>query len=259
MHLIFETGERTDVGLLRKVNEDAALAMPDSGLWVVADGMGGHSAGDVSSRMIVDALASTGLPASAEDLVGRVMDRLSQANTGIREHAATNQLGTIGATVVAFLVQDDGARALWSGDSRLYRLRDGHLDQVTRDHTEVNELLDSGALTPEEAERYPRRNVITRAIGVTELPHVELLEIDVQPGDVWLLCSDGLTEHLQDYEIRHHLAALPPQEACNAMVADVLDRGARDNVTVIAIAASAPEVIAEDADEVPLEGIIPDV
>jgi len=259
MPLIFETGQRTDVGLLRKVNEDAALAMPESGLWVVADGMGGHSAGDVSSAMIVEALASTGLPASAEDLVGRVMDRLSQANAGIREHASIHQLGTIGATVVAFLVQEDGARALWSGDSRLYRLRDGTLDQITRDHTEVNELLDSGALTPAEAERYPRRNVITRAIGVTELPHVEIIDIDVQPGDVWLLCSDGLNEHLQDYEIRHHLAAMPPQQACNAMIADVLDRGARDNVTVVVVATDAPAAVMDDLDEVPLEGIIPDV
>lgn len=258
MHLMFDTGERSDVGRLREVNEDAALAMPEAGLWVVADGMGGHSAGDVSSRIVVGALASTGLSAGVDDLEARVRDRLAQANSAIREHAAVHRLGTIGATVVALLVRGDGARAIWSGDSRLYRLRDGRLDLLTRDHTEVNDLLDKGAISAEEAARYPRRNVITHAVGVAAQPALEVRRLEALPGDMWLLCSDGLTEHLTDPEIRDYLASRPPQAACDAMVAEVLDRGARDNVTVIAVAAGEPDAEPEDAGEVPLERVIRD-
>ncbi|CTQ33343.1 PP2C family protein-serine/threonine phosphatase [Jannaschia rubra] len=262
MNLTYKTGHRSDVGLVRKINEDASLAMPDSGLWVVADGMGGHSAGDVASTTVVRALGSTGLAAGLDDLTARVRDRLTQANSAIRDHAEVNQLGTIGATVVALLVAEDGARVIWSGDSRLYRLREGRLTRLTRDHTEVNQLLESGAITEAEAEVYPRRNVITRAIGVTELPDLETRDFDAAPGDIWLLCSDGLTEHLPDGDIRDLLEGADPQTACDAMVRLVLERGARDNVTLIAIAAArTPQegaAPAQDLDEVPLEGIIGD-
>ncbi len=258
MKFAFRTGFRSDVGCLREVNEDASLAMAISGLWVVADGMGGHSAGDVASGMVVEALASSGLAVGAEDLVARVCARLAQANAAIRDHADRNGLGTIGATVVALLVADDGAQAVWSGDSRLYRLREGRLGLMTRDHTEVNALVESGALTEAEARTYPRRNVITRAIGVTEEPELELRALDVQPGDMWLLCSDGLTEHLEDGDIEHLMAGASPQEACDALVALTLERGARDNVTVVAVALDAAEVAAQgEPDDVPLEGIIP--
>lgn len=259
MTFAFDTGRLSDVGRVRQVNEDAALALPECGLWVVADGMGGHSAGDVAAGMVVDALASTGMAVGADDLVARVSDRLTQANDAIRAHAAAGGLGTIGATVVALLVAEDGARAVWSGDSRLYRLREGRLTLMTRDHTEVNALIDSGALTPEEAAGYPRRNVITRAIGVSEVPELEVREVAVEPGDMWLLCSDGLTEHVEDGDIQHLMAGATPQAACGALVALTLERGARDNVTVVAVGIARHQASDPVPEDVPLEGIIPDV
>ena len=234
----FETTIRTDVGCVRALNEDSVMAAPASGLWVVADGMGGHTAGDFASQTICEELGTVGLPTGAMDLRARFMARLTAANTRIQDKAAALGSGTIGSTVVALLIQQDHFACIWSGDSRIYRMRGDQLTRVTRDHTEVQALLDTGAIPPEEAENWPRKNVITRAIGVTELPECDMVEGALLEGDVFLLCSDGLTEYFEDPELADVLytgltGSLEP--LCDQLISMALLRGGKDNVSVIMV------------------------
>ncbi len=234
-HFSFETGHATDTGCVRQINEDSYLSRPDFGLWVVADGMGGHAAGDYASMTIVRELNSIGVPGSTEDLQARFLERLTRANELITEHAQELEQGTIGATVVSLLIHGRNYACVWAGDSRAYLLREGVLRQISEDHTEVRALLNAGTITADEAVHWPRKNVITRAIGVGERPDCDTVSGPVELGDCFVLCSDGLTEHLSDAEIARFAGSLPPQEACAAMIAETVRRGARDNVTVIAV------------------------
>lgn len=231
----FETGAATDTGRVRNHNEDSFLALPDSGVWLVADGMGGHHAGDFASRAIAESVASIGRPVTAPDLQARFMDRILQAHQTIQAQSKLLNGATVGATLVALLAFDRHFGCIWSGDSRIYLLRAGQYAQVTIDHTEVNELLRTGAITPEQAETWPRRNVITRAIGVHDRPMTDERAGLIAHGDIFLLCSDGLTEHIEDHEMAEHISRLAPQDACNALVKLTLERGAKDNVTVIVV------------------------
>ncbi|PYF09887.1 protein phosphatase [Rhodobacter viridis] len=232
---LFDCGASSNTGLVRAHNEDSYLVRPELGLWVVADGMGGHAAGDFASQTIVADLAEVGVPGSLDDLQARVFARLGQSTQAIRARA--RQLGTtVGATLVALLLHEDGFACLWAGDSRAYLLRAGKLFRLTEDHTEVQALLNAGAITPDEARYWPRRNVITRAIGVTDLPECERMGGPLEPGDLFLLCSDGLTGLVEDAEIERIAAEpVPAQVICDALVALTLDRGAHDNVTVVTV------------------------
>lgn len=234
-HFSFETGQATNVGCVRQVNEDNLLSRPDFGLWVVADGMGGHAAGDFASTAIVQELNSIGVAGSAGDLQIRFMERLARASERIVAHAEDLDQGTIGATVVGLLIHGQSYACIWSGDSRAYLLRDGRLSQQSDDHTEVRALLKTGSISETEAANWPRKNVITRAIGVNEHPDCDIVSGTLQVGDCFVLCSDGLTEHLGDDEIAWFSGSQPPQQACDAMIAETLHRGGRDNVTVIVI------------------------
>ena len=248
-YFLFETGFATDLGCRREINEDDLLSRPDFGLWVVADGMGGHAAGDFASHTIVTELQSVGVSASPEDLEARFGERLIRANDKILEHAASLGRGTIGATMVALLVHGDEYSCIWSGDSRIYLLRGGRITQCTRDHTELRAMLDAGSITEEEARTWPRRNVITRAIGVSAKPACDKVTGRLQPDDCFVLCSDGLTEHLEDDEIADFAGRLPPKDACRAMIEETLRRGARDNVTVITVR-TVPAPPPEDEEEI---------
>lgn len=231
----FEVGHATNTGCVRNHNEDSYLARSDFGLWVVADGMGGHTAGDFASQTITGLAETVGVASSAQDLQARFMERLTQANRLIRDHSVNLGGATVGATLVALLVFEDAYACIWSGDSRIYLLRNGVLTQKTTDHTEVQTLLEAGTISPEEAVDWPRKNVITRAIGVTEEPNCDIVSGVLQAGDLFLLCSDGLTEHLTDADIGKMLAAGPAQDICNYMIAETLARGAKDNTTAIVI------------------------
>ncbi len=232
---LFETGAGSDTGVVRDHNEDAYLDLGEAGVWVVADGMGGHEAGEFASAAIRDSVASVGRAVSPQDLQARFMDRLARAHTTIQ--AQSQRLGgaTVGATLVALLAFDRHFVCIWSGDSRIYLLRQGQFRQVTMDHTEVNELLRNGAITPEQAQTWPRRNVITRAIGVHARPMTDEVPGALMHGDVFLLCSDGLTEHVEDAEMFDALSRMDPQDACNHLISLTLARGARDNVTVMVV------------------------
>ncbi|MDR6871063.1 protein phosphatase [Bosea sp. BE125] len=232
----FETGATTDVGKVRSENEDSYIVHADAGLWCVADGMGGYEAGKLASSSVVEALRTIGQAASAADLLARFQDRVLQANIGLRKAGEERGLATFGTTVVALLIYERFFACCWAGDSRTYRVRQGQLSQISRDHTEVQDLVDQGQLTPEEAKRWPGRNIITRAIGVSDLPDLDLIQGVVEDRDVFVLCSDGLTGHVSDAEILAGVAGRAPQAACDHLVELTLARGASDNVTVIVVA-----------------------
>ena len=230
----FESFGVSHTGRVRELNEDRFLSEPRSGVWLVADGMGGHDAGEVASSSIVAHLATLGIATSAPDLRARFEDRIIRANTEIWE-LAKERGGTIGSTVAALLTYEGQFACIWSGDSRVYLFRNGVLSQVSRDHTEVQELLDRGVINQEEARDWPRRNVITRAIGVTEEVMIDIQQGHVEEGDVFILNTDGLTAHVNEEEIREAVIGATPEEACHRLIEKVLERGATDNVTVVVV------------------------
>lgn len=229
----FAWAAKTDAGAVRRHNEDAFLLRPEHGLWAIADGMGGHLRGDHASRMVMDALAQGHATASIDEIHARI----ATAHRALLSEAASLGNGAvIGATAVILIVRDGRYTCLWAGDSRLYRLRDGELRQLTRDHSYVQRLIDSGSLTPEEGRRHPGANVITRAVGASGPLELDTVQGDSRPGDIYLLCSDGLTNVVADADIADRLAALPCEAAAAALLELALARGAPDNVTLIVIA-----------------------
>ena len=229
---------RSHVGMVRAINEDACVALPELGLWAVADGMGGHEAGDVASRMIVETLQQTPPPNSWQEFLDAVRERLCRVNTQLREESARRyQNRTIGSTVVVLAAYEGQFACLWVGDSRIYRLRDGQLQQLTRDHSHVQELVDQGLISPEEAHRHPLSNVITRAVGSSDQLLVDQVDQPLRAGDMFLLCSDGLNKTVSDEEITRLLAHSDHncQEAVKAFIHLALMRDASDNVTTVVV------------------------
>jgi serine/threonine protein phosphatase PrpC len=233
----------THRGIVRARNEDYVSAHPEIGLAVLADGMGGHNAGDVASRVAVEtivegiesALASAASrgKASAESLIAEHIDR---ANAKIQAAASAHrEYAGMGTTVVVALWHDGEMSIGHVGDSRLYRLRQGELLQLTRDHTLVQQRVDSGSLTVEEARRAVGRNVLTRAVGSEAGVQIDLDTFETVPGDVYLLCSDGLTEMLPDSDIAALLAihGATLAQAGDALVEEANARGGVDNISVI--------------------------
>ncbi|SFN86336.1 protein phosphatase [Mesorhizobium sp. NFR06] len=221
-------------GCVRDHNEDNYLIEPQTGLWVVADGMGGHEAGEVASAAIVDHLATIGIPSSAPDLRARFEDRLSRANAEIRNISRSRGI-TIGSTFAALLAMDGRFACLWAGDSRIYLVRNGTIFQVSKDHTEVQELLDRGMISAEEARTWPRRNVITHAVGVSDELEIDFQQGELMPGDVFVLGTDGLTAHVSDDEIEAAVGSATPRAACQTLLDTVLARGGTDNVTIVLV------------------------
>ena len=223
----------THPGNRRKTNEDAVLARPELSLWAVADGMGGHAAGDVASHAIASALATLQPRATLTEMVDQVDDALCTVNQQLRSHAQTICRGrTIGSTVVAMLARDHVGVVLWAGDSRLYRLRDGDLAQVTRDHNPIAELLDDGVITAQTA-LARETNIVTRAVGGHGQLFLDVAVFDIRPGDTFLLCSDGLYRELEHREIGEALGAEDVGMCVTQLMAESLARDARDNISVI--------------------------
>ncbi len=227
---------RSDAGLKRKHNEDSFLDRPDIGLWAVADGMGGATAGDVASRAVVAALDAIGEAGSAPALMAEVVRRIHAVNAELRAMAlARGEDVMIGSTVAGLVIHGGHFACFWAGDSRVYRLRRGELDRLTRDHSLVQEMVDAGVLAPDEAERHPRASVITRAVGIGEELVLACVHAAVEPGDRFLMCSDGLTRVVGDEELERHVGAQRLAAVGEDLVALVLQRGAPDNVTVVVV------------------------
>ncbi|CAH1660524.1 Serine/threonine phosphatase [Hyphomicrobiales bacterium] len=231
----FETGCVSHTGKVRKANEDNYILRPENGLWAVADGMGGHENGALASATVVAALEEVGAARSAPELLAMLEGSVLKANADLNEQIRQRGGAPMGATLVCLLVHERNFACLWSGDSRIYLVRNGRIAQISRDHTEVQDMVDRGLLTPEEARRSPRRHVITHAIGVHEAPELDLENGEIVDGDAFLLCSDGLTEHVADTEILQAVAGGGAQAACDALLALTLERGARDNVTIVVV------------------------
>ncbi|KRB28360.1 serine/threonine protein phosphatase [Mesorhizobium sp. Root695] len=232
--LPFESFGVSHKGCVRELNEDSYLLEPRTGLWVVADGMGGHDAGEVASASIVDHLATIGIASSAPDLRARFEDRLSRANAEIRGISESRGI-TIGSTVAALLAMDGRFACLWAGDSRIYLIRNASISQISKDHTEVQELLDRGMISAAEALTWPRRNVITHAVGVSDEFVIDFQQGELMPGDIFVLSTDGLTAHVTDAEIEAAVVSATPQAACENLLETVLMRGGTDNVTIVLV------------------------
>ena len=223
---------RTDVGKVRKVNEDAVLDHGDAGIWVVADGM------DVASSSIVDRFSQIPATADANELVDAAENSLLEVNEDlIKQALERTDRQTMGSTVAVMLAFHKKCFLLWAGDSRVYRVRNNELKRITYDHSKVQDLVDEGLLTEEEAERHPEANVITRAIGASRNLFIDLDMYDVKPGDRYMLCSDGLYKEVQEDEMVDLITKGSPEDACNALIDLTLERGSRDNVSVIVVQA----------------------
>jgi serine/threonine protein phosphatase PrpC len=224
---------RTHVGRVRTINEDRVFDRATRGLWAVADGMGGHSAGDIAAQTIVDALRMLADdPAPFDD--DAIDATLRAAGQRIHDDAA-GSTQVSGSTIVALHIDGDAATLLWAGDSRAYRVRDRRIEQISRDHSLVQELIDSGSLARDRADRHPQAHVITRALGAMPGVAIEHRAIAVQPGDLYLLCSDGLTRGHDDPALLDYLGA-PLDTIADELLGDALAAGGADNISLVLIA-----------------------
>lgn len=234
----YTSASYSHVGMVRKINEDAFLELVDNGLWVVADGMGGHAAGDYVSSLIVDTLRRIPASANLSFYTSALRTRLSEVNSAVREETRNRGVSMMGSTLVLLAVHEDQAVCLWAGDSRLYRLRDGVLESISRDHSYVQDLQDSGLLNEAQARVHPRANIVTRAVGVEDTLELAMAPLKVIPGDTYLLCSDGLNKTAEDHEIRDVLGHTDPYQVVRSLIHLGLTRGAPDNITAIVVKAN---------------------
>ncbi len=222
----------TAAGPVRPRNEDSLVQRPELGLWAVADGAGGHGAGDVASQAVAAALQA--LRPAPGQVLPAVRQALLAVNAALHaEGRATRR--TIATTVVVLVLGPAGADLLWAGDSRGYLLRDGRLQALTRDHSVVEELLAAGEITPDIAGEHPQGNVILRAVGAEATLALDLVHCPLRPGDRLLLCSDGLYRALPPAELAQLLAT----GGAAGLLAAALARQARDNVTAVVVALGA--------------------
>lgn len=253
----FFHGVATSTGHVRRVNEDSYLALPP--LYAVADGMGGHGAGDVASRLAIEELVKCVIPGRTLD-VETILAALDNANRVIIERDEANGMGTT-ITGLAGVESAGGTHLMVFnvGDSRVYRMAMGRLDQMSVDHSEVQELVRAGALTREQARTHPRRNIVTRALGSNTVVRPDHWLLPAVAGDRYLLCSDGLFGELSDEEILELLTAGDPQRAATLLVTAADDAGGRDNITVIVVDIDADDDGGADdtttpRDQLPVDG-----
>ena len=224
---------RTDIGKLRKQNEDAAWFDESRAVFAVADGMGGHLAGEVVSRMAIEAVQRMARE-NERPGIAALREAVACAHETILTHAQDHiECAGMGTTLSVLWLGENYAYIAHVGDSRIYRLREGSLTQITQDHSLVEELVRAGLITREQARTHPRRNIITRALGTHGENEPDLLVTDVQDGDVFLLCTDGLTGMVPDDEIERTLRDCGIEAAADRLLALALDAGGRDNVTLI--------------------------
>jgi PPM family protein phosphatase len=251
-----QSASLTDPGRVRDHNEDCIEARPEIGLYVLADGMGGYNAGEVASGMatslIADGLLESWRPGDV-DRLGReeakaladrlIREQIARANTAIFTTSQNNpECAGMGTTLVVCLFYDNSVTVAHIGDSRLYRLRGESMEQVTRDHSLLQEQLDSGLITPDEAKLSQNKNLVTRALGIDPSVEPELHVYDAQPEDIYLLCSDGLSDMVEDEEIRLTLITLKsnPSLTVQQLVQAANDNGGRDNISAMLIRVSEP-------------------
>lgn len=239
-HLLTSSYGRSDRGAVRSHNEDSYLDDPDNRLWVVADGMGGHAAGDVASQSIVKHLRELVRPPKTVDYVDRVDDALGAANAELIDYAHRHELQIVGSTAVVLLDAGSFMLCAWAGDSRIYQHAGSGLRQLTRDHTQAREMLSTGAFSAAELQNNAQAAALVRAVGAESALVVEWAAADASARDVFLLCSDGVTKEMSDAEIGAVLAQPGSvSEIANTLVETCLSRGARDNITAVVVRVEA--------------------
>jgi PPM family protein phosphatase len=234
MAFVLESASLSNVGLVRKRNEDVWGEAPEQGLFVVADGMGGHLGGDVAARLTVNTILAYLKTVEPEKAMAELPEAIRLANEAVLAKASTDRsLYGMGATVVVCWERDGEMVYAHVGDSRIYLLRGGELRQLTEDHSLVTQLLSSGQISEQEAERFIYKHVITRAIGTRRRILADVDGIGMLPGDIFLLCTDGLTDGVSDDEIRTVLNTTSDVEVMAQKLVDAaLEAGGKDNVTV---------------------------
>jgi len=226
------------IGLRRKINEDAILERTDVGMWAVADGMGGHSAGDVASQALIAALAKIPCVDDLEHYSEQVASTLQTVNRELLELAQSRGRDqVIGSTIVVLLISGKQFRYLWAGDSRLYRYRHGELEQLTKDHSLYNESISLGLKSNEGSSEQGRGNIITRAVGADLLLQLDYGQGDIASDDMFLLCSDGLDKELNHADIETFCSAGSVSDIAYCLVREAENRGGRDNISVIVVSA----------------------
>ncbi|MFV0513675.1 MAG: PP2C family protein-serine/threonine phosphatase [Jhaorihella sp.] len=226
---------KTHIGLRRRINEDAVLAMPEQNIWAVSDGMGGHDAGDFASRLVTDAIATIAEGLDPAERMHALRDALQEAHKAIQQEAEARGRRLIGATVAALMMANSHFVALWAGDSRIYRYRDGGIEMLTSDHSAVADLVLSGQMTWDEADRHPLSNAITRAVGVGGELELDKVRGPVAPGDRFLICSDGLTKYATFGMLERLLGACPIETVSDRLIQVALSGGGADNISVIVV------------------------
>jgi serine/threonine protein phosphatase PrpC len=252
--MAFKSSAVTHVGMVRKLNEDAFVERTDIGVWAVADGMGGHEAGEVASETVTNHIRSLSLNTSFEEMLNAVQQSIEAANSDlVAQSAAYDTQRVPGSTVVALLLKGNQGAIVWCGDSRIYRRRDQQIQQLTRDHSHVQDLVDQNIIRAEDAESHPMANVITRAVGIQEPLELESRLITVRPTDQFLLCSDGLSRLVSDQEIETMMANKNSEEVTQSLLHTALVRGAPDNVTLICVKDCPDEEPVSTDDETTLD------
>jgi serine/threonine-protein phosphatase Stp1 len=240
--LRYEQGVASHVGCVRMINQDAWLAKPEQGLWVVADGMGGHARGEWASAEIIASITGQVSADSLDEACRELASAIESANARLVSAARTGG-ASVGSTVAALVIRGRRGAVIWAGDSRVYRYRGGRLDLLTRDHSQVEQLVVAGLITRLEAIDHPMGHVLTRAVGVQDVLDLDCVTEDVLPDDVFLLCSDGLTRPVSDAEIAGWLGRETPMRAAAGLLDVTLGRGAPDNVTLLVVSCDAATLL----------------
>ncbi|CAH0193619.1 SpoIIE family protein phosphatase [Pseudomonas mediterranea] len=234
----WRSAARTNPGKRRPKNEDAFLDCPQQGLWAVADGMGGYGGGDIASQLIVANLAALPLHPDLRERSKAVRQCLRWTNRRLSQEltiTAAQHPAIMGSTVVALLLEGDRGTCIWAGDSRCYLWRDRQLYQLSKDHSLQQQLITQQHLSVDEASAHPAAKALTRAVGAAPELTLEVLELEVKPGDTFLLCSDGLHQDLDGQTLGHGLDLASPQMALDYLFEQVLHGSARDNLTAVVI------------------------
>lgn len=241
---IISAASATDIGCNRQNNEDAVRCIlptddKKTALAIVADGMGGHKAGEVASQEAVDVIAEHCLQNNFLNPLQMLVTAFQEANLSIHRYANAHiECRGMGTTATALLIKDGFGCYAHVGDTRLYRIRDGHMEQLTQDHSLVAQMQEYGMITKEQARFHPKKNILTNSLGTNADILVESSDIlfPIRIGDIYLVCSDGLVDKVMDEEIYLLLAYNSPEQACRQLVQAALDSGGGDNISVIVLA-----------------------
>ena len=235
--LHWTSASRSHPGRIRQVNEDACLEQSEHGLWAVADGMGGHTLGEFASGLAIQGLMNLPVAEDLEQRVSVALLRLQEVNRCLRAEALRRDVALIGTTIAALVVAGNLCSCLWAGDSRIYLYRGGRLRQLTRDHNHLEAARSRHVSSSDDTMALPRSNLITRALGAEDRLHIERTTIELIDGDIFLLCTDGLSNEVSELSIEQALLPGLCRHACDALIDMALDRDARDNITAVVVRA----------------------